>query len=149
MSANRFRRWTPAQIAAAAFGLFWILDGVSALSSRSAGLSSLGTHEEVSLVGIAIAVNGWHGVFHLLSGLGGIAVCLRPGPSRFYALIVGPLYFVAALWGLLLGSRAFGLIDVDVFGSLVHAVEGTLMFSAGLLSQPRQSGAAISTESQG
>jgi len=41
---------------------------------------------------------------------------------------------VAAFWGLLLSGPAFGLIDVDVFGSLVHAVEGAVMLSAGLLS---------------
>jgi Domain of unknown function (DUF4383) len=133
MSADRLRQWTPAQIAAAIFGLFWALDGISALTSAGAGVSSLGVHEEVSLFGIPIAVNGWHGVFHLLTGLGGIAVCASPGASRTYALAVGPLYLVAALWGLLLGSSAFGLVDVDVFGSLVHAVEGTLMLSAGLL----------------
>ena len=53
--------------------------------SGGAGVSSLAVHEKVSLFGIPIAVNGWHGVFHLLTGLGGIAVCVRPGASRTYA----------------------------------------------------------------
>jgi hypothetical protein len=134
VSAARLRQWTPAQVAAAFFGLFWALDGISALSSGSVSISSLGAHEQVSLFGVSIAVNGWHGVFHLLTGLGGIAVCFRPGASRIYAITVGPLYLVAAFWGLLLSGPAFGLIDVDVFGSLVHAVEGAVMLSAGLLS---------------
>lgn len=133
MSAARLRHWTPAQIAAALFGLVWALDGISSLASGS--VSSLGAHEEVRLIGISIAVNGWHGVFHLITGLTGLVVCLRPAAARVFAITVGPIYLAAAVWGLVLGSRAFGLIDVDVFGSLVHAVEGTLVLSAGLCSR--------------
>lgn len=134
MSTARLRRWTPAQIAAALFGLVWALDGVSALASGDVSASALGAHQQVDLFGISIAVNGWHGIFHLITGLGGLAVCVRPAPSRIYAVALGPLYLVAAFWGLLLSSRVFGLIEVDVFGSLVHMVEGTVVLCAGLLS---------------
>ncbi|HEX3173179.1 MAG TPA: DUF4383 domain-containing protein [Solirubrobacterales bacterium] len=141
----RFKRvWTPAQIAVAVFGLWWALDGIGALASGGTSGSSLEAHGQVSLLGISIAVNGWHGVFHLATGLGGLAVCVRPEASRLYAMAVGLLYLVAACWGLLFSGPVLGFIVADALGSIVHAVEGAVVLCAGLLSPSAASAAAES-----
>lgn len=81
-----------------------------------------------------IAHNGWHGVFHLVTGLAGVTFCWRPHWARAYVLIVGLLYLTAALCGLFVGDTVFGLIRVDEFGSIDHAVEGALFLTAWLTS---------------
>lgn len=122
--------WTPAQIAALVFGVWWIGNGITVFLATQTTLAALGTDGTVDALGISIAVNGWHGLYHLATGMAGIALCWRPSGARAYALIAGLLYLVAALLGLFVDGAVFGLIRVDEFGSLDHAVEGVLLLAA-------------------
>jgi len=122
--------WTPAQIAALVFGIWWVGNGLTVFLATQSTLATLGADGTVNAFGVSIAVNGWHGLYHLATGLAGIALCWRPSGARGYALIVGLLYLVAALFGLFGGETVFSLIRVDEFGSLDHAVEGVLLLAA-------------------
>lgn len=131
------RAWTPAQLAALAFGYWWTLNGIAVLTVGGTSLSALGAHGKVTLLGLSIAVNGWHGLFHLSTGLTGLAVCAWPKVSRIYALAAGGLYLVVALSGAVSGNSALAVIYVDTLGSVVHAVEGLAVLAAGVVSSPR------------
>ena len=128
--------WTPAQLAALVFGLWWTLNGVAVfIDGGDAGLRALGVHGQVDVLGISIAVNGWHGLFHLATGLVGLAVCAWPSASRAYALAAGSLYLVVFAWGTVAGSTALVVIYVDTVGGIVHLVEGLTMLAAWLVSR--------------
>lgn len=126
---RRLRAWTPAQIAALAFGLWWVANGVAVFTAAPSD-ATLQTHYTVHALGLSIAVNGWHGVFHLSTGLAGIAVCWSRSGARAYALLAGVLYMAAALSDLLIGPTVFGLIHVDDLGSAVHAAEAAVLLAA-------------------
>lgn len=127
---SNLRSFTPAQIAALVFGVWWIGNGLTVFLATQSNFSALAGNGTVHVLGISIAVNGWHGLLHLSTGLAGIAVCRHPIYARGYALIVGLLYLTAALCGLFIGDTVFGVIRVDEFGSADHAVEGVLMLAA-------------------
>jgi TRAP-type mannitol/chloroaromatic compound transport system permease large subunit len=63
-------------------------------------------------------------------------VCARPAASRLYALVVGAFYLVVATWGLVAGDSALQVIYVDTLGSMIHAVEGAAVVTAGIVSLP-------------
>jgi uncharacterized protein DUF4383 len=114
------------------FGVWWTLNGIAVFVFGDPSPATLDGHGEVSVFGISIAANGWHGLFHLFTGLVGLAVCLRPAISRGYALIVGATYLTVAAWGLVGGSTVAAILYVDTAGSVVHAVEATIILAAGI-----------------
>ena len=63
------------------------------------------------MVGI-FAVNGWDNVLHLATGLLGLAAAAYA--ARTYALALGLLYVVDALWGFIIGSGDSILLIVPV-----------------------------------
>ena len=125
--SSTVRTWTGAQIAALGFGIWWIGNGVAVFVASPASFATLSTSGQVRFLGTAIAVNGWHGLFHLLTGSAGIATCWSPRASNAYVLSMGCIYTVAALLSLLTGAIVFGLIRVDELGSIDHALEGVLL----------------------
>lgn len=124
--------WTPAQIAALAFGIWWIGNAVAVFLVVDPKVAALETNGTVDAFGVSIAVNGWHGLLHLSTGLAGLGVCWWPRSSRLYALFIGALYLVAAFCGLFLDSTVFGLIWVNEFGSIEHAIEGVVLVTVGM-----------------
>jgi Domain of unknown function (DUF4383) len=126
----RFR--TPAQVLALVFGVWWISNGVAGFISDG-NFATGNVHGAGHLLGLTIAVNGWHSLFHLSTGLLGLAVASRAEPARIYALGMGALYLVVATWGLAVGDSALGVIAVDTFGSFVHGAEGLVALTAGLM----------------
>jgi|GEM_PF-2223319 len=127
---SKLRAFTPAQIAALVFGVWWIGNGLTVFLATESSFAALAGNGTVHVLGISIVVNGWHGLLHLSTGIAGIAVCRHPGGSRRYALIVGLLYLAAAVCGLFIGDTVFGVIRVDELGSADHAVEGVLLLAA-------------------
>lgn len=135
-SIAKLRDWTPAQITALVFGIWWIGNGVAVFLAEPTA-ATLDSGSAVRTLGLSIAVNGWHGLFHLATGLAGVAVCWWPGKARAFALVVGTIYLVAACWSLFDSTTVFGLIRVDELGSADHAVEGVLLLAAWLASGGR------------
>jgi hypothetical protein len=80
-------------------GFWWTINGIGALFIDS-NLATDSVHGAGNAFGlVTITVNGWHAVFHLLSGLLGLAVASRPRAALAYVLGVGPVYIVAGTWG--------------------------------------------------
>ena len=63
---------------------------------------SFGSPGEVDKVFGILAVNGWHNVVHLATGLLGLAAAGYA--ARQYALGLGLVYVVVAIWGFIIGS---------------------------------------------
>jgi hypothetical protein len=124
--------WSPAQIAALAFGLWWIGNGAAVFLTAEPSIGSLEASGSVDALGLSIAVNGWHGLFHLATGFAGVAASRSPRGSATYVLLVGALYLAAACCSLITGATVFGLIRVDEFGSADHAAEGIVLIMAWL-----------------
>lgn len=120
---RQLRTWTPAQLAALGFGYWWTANAVGAMIASNASLTSLTVQSEVNISALSISVNGWHVLFHLVTGLLGLAVCASPKPSLAYAWAMAALYGVVSLSGLIAGSTALGFIAVDTPGTVVHIVE--------------------------
>ena len=127
--------WTPAQVAALAFGIWWIGNGIAVFLVAEPSVGTLDANGEVSALGVPVAVNGWHGLLHLATGLAGVAACWWPGSARAYTLVVGTLYLVAAFCGLFIGGAVFGLVQVDELGSVEHAVEGVVLVTVWMASR--------------
>jgi hypothetical protein len=114
-------------------GLWWTINGIGAFLIDP-NFATSHVHGGGKLFGsVAITVNGWHALFHLLPGLLGVAVSSRARAALAYTLVAGTSYIVVATWGLLAGTNALGLIAVDTSGDLVHLAEGVFVLAAGLL----------------
>jgi hypothetical protein len=74
---------------------------------------------------LVLDVNGWINLVHLVTGLAGIYVAMRPGMAHKYALAVGVVYMVLAVWGLLT-TPILGMLPVSSADTVLHAGIGAL-----------------------
>jgi hypothetical protein len=83
-----------------------------------------------------IDVNGWHNVVHLATGLLGLAAAGYA--ARAYALVLGVVYVVVAIWGFAETSNGFGVIldflPVNTEDNIFHLVLGLTGLAAGAAS---------------
>ncbi|MGL6236622.1 MAG: DUF4383 domain-containing protein [Segniliparus sp.] len=79
---------------------------------------------------IPVTVNGWHALFHFVTGVVGLAQ-VRKGPraALVYGLVCGQVYLVVGALGLAGGTNVLGFMAVDAFGNWVHVVEGLLVLA--------------------
>ncbi|APA98468.1 DUF4383 domain-containing protein [Nocardia seriolae] len=95
---------------------------------------------------IPVTVNGWHALFHLISGLAGLVMATRRPRAELYTLIFAPYYLLVAALGFAGGDHVLHLIAVDTFGNVVHTIEGSALMVVGVLAalrpRERQLGAA-------
>ena len=98
---------------------------------------SFGSPGEVDDMFGILAVNGWHNVFHLATGLLGLAAAGYA--ARQYALGVGLLYLVVAIWGFIIGSgdSILGIVPVNTGDNVLHLVLGLAGLAAGAASPER------------
>lgn len=75
-----------------------------------------------SVLGV-LEVNGWHNLFHLLTGLAGVAVAGSYVAARRYAVAVAIGYAGLAIWGFVLGDHQtiLSIIPVNTEDSFLHA----------------------------
>ena len=80
------------------------------------------------------AVNGWHNVLHLATGLLGLAAAGYL--ARTYALAFGLLYVVVAVWGFIIGGgdSILGIVPVNTADNVLHLIIGVLGLAAGAAS---------------
>jgi Domain of unknown function (DUF4383) len=124
---------SPAQIYALVFGTVLVAAGILGFF-YSAAFGSPG--ETDAVLGI-LAVNGWHNVVHILTGaLGLLAVNYA---ARTYAIGLGLVYIVVAIWGFAIGSgeSILGFIPVNTEDNVLHALIGVAGVAAYLASAPR------------
>jgi Domain of unknown function (DUF4383) len=84
------------------------------------------------------SVNGWHNVLHLATGLLGLAAAGYF--ARTYALAVGLLYLVVAVWGFLIGSgdAILSIVPVNTADNVLHLILGLVGLAAGAAASPAQ-----------
>jgi uncharacterized protein DUF4383 len=94
------------------------------------GKDVFGDDRSVDVFGV-LAVNGWHNLFHLATGLAGLTVASYA--AREYALGVGLLYAVLAVYGLALGGghNLLGILPVNTEDNVLHLLLGLTGLGAG------------------
>lgn len=125
---------SPARLYATVVGAVLTILGIIGFF-YSASFGSPGTVDDI--FGI-FAVNGWHNVLHLATGLLGLAAAGYA--ARTYALAVGLLYLVVAIWGFIIGSgdSILSIIPVNTEDNLLHLLLGLIGLAAGAASPARK-----------
>lgn len=127
---------TPARLYAGLVGAVLVVAGITG-SFYSSSFGSPGNVDDV--FGI-LGVNAWHNLVHLATGaLGLIAFGAGARASRTYALGIGIVYIVVAIWRFIIGSgdSILGFIPINTEDSVLHAVLGVAGVAAGVAS-PQQ-----------
>ena len=94
--------------------------------------ASFGSPGEVDKVLGILDVNGWHNVVHLVTGLLGLVAVGYA--AREYALGLGLVYLVVAIWGFVIGSgeSILGIVPVNSDDNVLHLILGIAGLAAGL-----------------
>ncbi|MGH2964284.1 MAG: DUF4383 domain-containing protein [Solirubrobacterales bacterium] len=106
--------------------------------------ASFGSPGEVDKMLGIFEVNGWHNVLHLATGLLGlVAVGFA---ARAYALGLGVVYLVVAIWGFVIGGgeSILGIVPVNGDDNVLHLLLGVAGLAAGLATPARSSAQAAS-----
>ena len=76
------------------------------------------------------AINGWHNLVHILTGALGLAVAGYA--AREYALGLGIVYTIVAIWGFIIGDgdSILSIVPVNTEDNILHLVLGLLGLGA-------------------
>ena len=113
------RRLASVQGVALAFAL-WSIGGAAVAFAGNASF------DPSSQGGWPLALNGWHGLLHLVPGAVGLWAYRSAATARAYLLAAALAYLGAVVWGLADGANAYGLVAVDAGGNLLHAAEAAV-----------------------
>jgi hypothetical protein len=117
---------SPARLYATAVGAFLLVLGIVGFF-YSASFGSPGSVE--ASLGV-LRVNGWLNVLHIATGA--LGLLLAGYASRGYALAIGVLYTVLAIWGFAIGSgeAILGFLPASGGDEALHLVLGLLGLAA-------------------
>src|SRR3954470_15350473 len=77
------------------------------------------------------AVNWLHSLAHILIGAGGLATYRNPAAAGTYALVIGIVYALLFVVGLIWGIRFLGgLLTLNGFDDILHLVTALIAFGA-------------------
>ena len=129
---------SPARLYATVVGAALVVTGIAGFfysASFDTGNRVLSDHDE--LLGI-LAVNGWHNVVHIVTGLLGLAAAGYA--ARTYALALGLVYLAVAVWGFSEVEDGVGalldVVPVATQDNLLHLVLGLAGLGAGAATPP-------------
>jgi hypothetical protein len=107
--------------------------------------ASFGSPGQVDKVLGILDVNGWHNVVHLVTGLLGLVGVGYA--AREYALGLGLVYLVVAIWGFVIGSgeSILGVVPVNSDDNVLHLILGVAGLAAGLATPSQSRTPASST----
>ena len=127
MNGERLDDASPARLYATLVGGTLVVVGVIGFF-YSASFGSPGKVDEV--FGI-LSVNAWHNIVHILTGAIGLLVAGYA--AREYALGLGVVYTVIAIWGFIIGNHEsiLGFIPVNTEDNFLHLALGLLGLAAG------------------
>jgi Domain of unknown function (DUF4383) len=122
---------SPARLYAALVGAALVVAGIIGFFYDA----SFATGDDLqadAVLGI-LDVNGWHNLLHLALGLLGLAAAGYA--ARTYALAVGLIYVILAIWGFLETEDGFGalldVIPVNTEDNFLHLILGLTGLAAG------------------
>jgi hypothetical protein len=94
--------------------------------------SSFGSPGNVDAVLGILNVNGWLNLVHIATG--GLGLLAAGYAARQYALGLGAVYIVIAIWGFIIGSgdNILGFIPVNTADNFLHLILGVLGVAAGM-----------------
>jgi hypothetical protein len=123
--------WTPAQLYALVFGVVLLIAGIIGFAYSA----SFGSPGEVDSVFGILDVNAWHNIVHIATGALGLLLFRRA--AREYALGLGAVYVVVAIWGFIIGDgeSILGFIPINTEDNVLHLVIGLAGLAAGLATQ--------------
>lgn len=113
---------TPARLYAVLIGGTLVVVGIIGFFYSS----SFGSPGNVDDVFGIFAVNAWHNLVHLVTGAIGLLVAGYA--AREYALGLGVVYVVIAIWGFVIGSgdSILGFVPVNTADNWLHVALGVL-----------------------
>ena len=126
-ATHAWSAWSPAQLYALVVGAVLLLAGVVGFAYSA----SFGSPGEVDSVFGILDVNAWHNVVHIATGA--LGLLLFRAAAREYALGLGVVYVVVAIWGFLIGDgeSILGFIPVNTEDNVLHLVLGLAGLAAG------------------
>jgi uncharacterized protein DUF4383 len=122
---------SPAELYALVFGVTLVAAGIMGFFYSA----DFGSPGEVDAVLGILNVNGWHNVVHIATGgLGLLAASAGYYYARQYALGLGAVYIVIAIWGFIVGDggNILGIIPVNTEDNVLHLLIGISGIGAGL-----------------
>jgi hypothetical protein len=122
---------SPAQLYALIFGAVLTVAGIVGFFYNSDFTSDKSVRDAV--LGV-LDVNGWHNVVHILSGVLGLILASSYSASRGYALGLGAVYIVIAIWGFIIGNgdSILSIIPVNTEDNILHLFIGFAGIAAGM-----------------
>ena len=122
---------SPAQLYATLVGAALVIAGIIGFFYDSSFATGDGlTHDDA--FGI-LAVNAWHNLVHVLTGMLGLVAARNA--ARTYAFALGLAYVVLAIWGFLATTDGSGtllsLVPVNTEDNVLHLILGLAGLAAG------------------
>ena len=126
---------TPAQVFALVIGIVLVAAGILGFFYSTA-FGSPGDTD--ALLGI-LDVNGWHNLVHIASGAAGLALAGTATGARTFALGLGIVYTLVAIWGFIIGDgeAILSIVPVNTEDNFLHAIIAVASFAAYAASAPR------------
>jgi uncharacterized protein (UPF0333 family) len=126
---------SPAQLYALVFGVVLVVAGIIGFFYESEFTNDESVRDAV--FGI-LDVNGWHNVVHIATGALGLAAFAAGAyAARAYALGLGAVYIVVAIWGFIVGDgdSILSIIPVNTEDNVLHLLIGVAGLAAGAATQ--------------
>ena len=122
---------SPAQLYALIFGAVLTFAGITGFFYNSEFTSNKEVRDAV--FGI-LDVNGWHNVVHVLTGMIGLAAASSYTGARGYALGIGVVYILVAIWGFIIGDgdSILSIVPVNTEDNILHLLIGVSGIAAGM-----------------
>jgi len=122
---------SPAQLYALIFGVVLTVAGITGFFYNSEFTSETTVRDAV--FGI-LDVNGWHNVVHVLTGIAGLVLAASYASARGYALSIGVMYIVVAIWGFIIGDgdSILSIVPVNTEDNILHLLIGIAGIAAGM-----------------
>ncbi|HEX5763226.1 MAG TPA: DUF4383 domain-containing protein [Solirubrobacterales bacterium] len=127
MNDDRLEGATPARLYATLVGGTLLVVGIIGFFYSA----SFGSPGEVDAVLGIFDVNAWHNLVHILTGALGLLVAGYA--AREYALGLGVVYTIVAIWGFVIGSgdSILSIVPVNTEDNFLHLVLGLTGLAAG------------------
>jgi len=124
---------TPARLYATLVGGALVIAGILGFFYSSGFSTGKAVGRESEEVLGLLAVNGWHNLIHIATGLLGLAAAAYA--ARTYALALGLAYTIIAIWGFLATDNGFGTllstVPVNTEDNFLHLILGLTGLAAG------------------